>query len=36
MCTGIFIPGLLNDPSFEDVYYCCHAIEEGEKPSPLE
>lgn len=31
-----FIPGLLNDPSLENVYYCCHAIDEGEESYPLE
>ncbi len=25
-----FIPGLLDDPNLEDVYYCCHVLEGGE------
>ena len=31
-----FMPGLMNDPSLEDVYYCTHAPEDGEEPHTLE
>lgn len=31
-----FLPGLMNDPSLEDVYYCTHAPEDGEEPRTLE
>ena len=31
-----FFPGLMNDPSLEDVYYCTHAPEDGEEPHHLE
>lgn len=31
-----FLPGLMNDPCLEDVYYCTHALEDGEETHTLE